>query len=211
MTLLSGILDEPKLREFPFAPFAAKHWYHYYERSQEGDSETEKLVARLFQDETNCLATWVRLYDIQNPLFTRVDFKRRAASPLYYAAFLGLGSIVNSILAIGTRFERLPDTVNAQGGDFGNALQAASANGHKEVVQMLLNRGADVNTQGELYGNALQAASANGDKEVVQMILDRGTNVNGNALQAAAMVASLNGRNEVAQMLRDRRASLDAE
>jgi ankyrin repeat protein len=38
--------------------------------------------------------------------------------------------------------------VNAQGGQYGNALQAASNGGHKEIVKLLLERGADVNAQG---------------------------------------------------------------
>ncbi|SLM38726.1 vegetative incompatibility protein het-e-1, partial [Lasallia pustulata] len=49
--------------------------------------------------------------------------------------------------------------VNAQGGRYGNALYAASATGHDQVVQMLLDKGADVNAQGGQYGNALKAAS----------------------------------------------------
>jgi ankyrin repeat protein len=38
--------------------------------------------------------------------------------------------------------------VNAQGGYFGNALQAASSGGHDSVVTLLLDKGADVNAQG---------------------------------------------------------------
>jgi ankyrin repeat protein len=49
--------------------------------------------------------------------------------------------------------------VNAQGGLYGSALQAASVQGHEKVVQMLLNAGADVNAEGGYYGDALRAAS----------------------------------------------------
>jgi ankyrin repeat protein len=49
-----------------------------------------------------------------------------------------------------------------QGGHYGNALQAASAKGYRQVVKMLLDKGADVNAQGRFYGNALQGASDKG-------------------------------------------------
>jgi ankyrin repeat protein len=48
--------------------------------------------------------------------------------------------------------------VNAQGGSYGNALQAASFVGHEGMVRLLLEAGADVHAQGGQYGNALQAA-----------------------------------------------------
>jgi hypothetical protein len=44
--------------------------------------------------------------------------------------------------------------VNAQGGQDGNALQAASFQGHREIVELLPERGADVKAQGGQYGNA---------------------------------------------------------
>ena len=64
--------------------------------------------------------------------------------------------------------------VNAQGGKYGNALQAASYGGHEKVVQILMNAGAEVNAQGGEYGNALQAASENGHEKVVQILPDAG-------------------------------------
>jgi hypothetical protein len=64
--------------------------------------------------------------------------------------------------------------VNAQGGDYGNALQAASAGDHESIVHLLLDKGAEVNTQGGHYGNALRAASIRGHEAVVRLLLERG-------------------------------------
>ena len=82
-------------------------------------------------------------------------------------------------------------------------LALASYLGVKQVVQMLLDEGANVNLQGGEYGTALQAASAGGHSEVVQMLLDNGADVNlqsgkyGTALHAA----SGNGHEAVVQLL----------
>ena len=56
---------------------------------------------------------------------------------------------------------------------YGNALQAASYNGDEKLVELLLDKGADVNAQGGDYGNALYAASVGGH-EVVELLLGRG-------------------------------------
>jgi ankyrin repeat protein len=68
--------------------------------------------------------------------------------------------------------------VNAQGGYYSNALQAASAEGHDKVVQMLIDAGADMNAQGGYYGNALQVASARDHEKVVQILMNAGADVN---------------------------------
>jgi hypothetical protein len=82
--------------------------------------------------------------------------------------------------------------VNAQGGKFGNALQAVLGRGRHNVVELLLGKGADVNAQGGDYGNTLQAASAEGHNKIVKLWLSAGADANvqgedyGNALQAAS-------------------------
>lgn len=103
--------------------------------------------------------------------------------------------------------------INAQGGHYGNALQAAAYEGRNDTVQLLLDNGADVNVQGGHYGNALQAAAFQGRKDIMQLLIDRGADINaqgglvGNALQAAAY----QGRNEAVQLLLDHGADVNAQ
>lgn len=64
--------------------------------------------------------------------------------------------------------------INAQGGIYFNALQAAAFNGQAKAAQLLLDKGADFNARGGHYGNALRAASENGHIQVVQLLLEAG-------------------------------------
>ena len=80
---------------------------------------------------------------------------------------------------------------HTEGGYYGSVLQAASYHGNRELVALLLEKGADVNIQGGHYNIALQAASYKGEKNVVVLLLKNDADVNvmggkcGNALQAA--------------------------
>lgn len=180
--LSSGVLDTIKIKEFPLAHFAAEYWYHHYVNSREGRLKVEELLQRLFQYDTNCFVTWIRIYglDRQGTLRPNSDYQRPIddiGSPFYYASLLGLESTLSNMIAAGARDASFLEMVNAQSGEYGNALQAASSGGHWKVVQMLLDQGADVNAQSGRYGNALHAASSRGHKKVVQMLLDHGANV----------------------------------
>ena len=73
--------------------------------------------------------------------------------------------------------------VNAQGGEYGNALQAASDGGHEAIEKLLIEKGADVSAQGGYYGYALHAASLRGHEAIAKLLIEKGADVN--ALQAA--------------------------
>ncbi|EAU37833.1 conserved hypothetical protein [Aspergillus terreus NIH2624] len=208
-------LDETKLTLFPFARFAATHWFSHYATSGEGKRKVEPFVLRLFKDEMMAFITWIRLHDMDRPQLNRPDYDRpmtKIASPIYYAALLGLEFVLNSILRAHTDNSKVSEIVNAKGGSHGNALQAASGEGHENVVQMLLDRGADINARGSFYGNALQTASLQGHSNVVYILLDRGADVNaqGGSFGNAVVAASLQGHEKIVQILLDRGADISA-
>ncbi|KAL6722060.1 hypothetical protein ACLMJK_001165 [Lecanora helva] len=87
---------------------------------------------------------------------------------------------------------KLGASPDAEGKEYGTALQAAAYDGSTGIVKSLLSRNADVHKQGGDYGTALQAAALNGHSDIVQLLLDHGAHVNvgelgryGSALQAA--------------------------
>lgn len=108
---------------------------------------TLDLISRLFDKANesslrNSLTVWNPDYPF-NEYHEKFDYAPR----IYYASSLGLLGLCRLLLEAGA-------DVNAQGGHYGNALQAASFRGDREVVQQLLGAGADVNVQGRHYGNA---------------------------------------------------------
>jgi ankyrin repeat protein len=77
-------------------------------------------------------------------------------------------------------------------GEYGTAICAACASERVDVVNALLQKGADVNATGGSYRSALQAAALRDHTEIVCILLEMGADVNeagghhGSPLQAAA-------------------------
>jgi ankyrin repeat domain-containing protein 50 len=177
------------LKEFPLASYAAKHWYLHFEK---GDEDYDSSLAAYFSgSEDDILMNWITITDPDRGFWGSYPFdlerpSKSIASPLYYATQLGLYRLSQSLLLLRGA------NVNAQGGFYGNALQAASYHGSERIVELLIKNGADVNAQGGSYGNALQAASYHGSERIVEMLIKNGADINaqggfyGNALQAAS-------------------------
>ena len=60
----------------------------------------------------------------------------------------------------------------------------ASVQGHKEVVELLLAKGADVNAKTTDGTTALMVASMKDHKEVVETLLDKGADINAKRITA---------------------------
>jgi ankyrin repeat protein len=93
-----------------------------------------------------------------------------ATSPIYYACLLGLLDITKRLYSDGL-------DINAQGGIYGTALQAAAVKGHFTTVEFLIDSGADVSLQGGLYSYAICAAAWGGYVDIFKLLVDSGADL----------------------------------
>ncbi|KAH8727306.1 ankyrin repeat-containing domain protein [Phaeosphaeriaceae sp. PMI808] len=204
------------LENFKIADYSAKFWISHAQAATEQAETLSRLIMRLFST-NDAYLNWIRIHDPDEPWegFDSALSLEKVPTPLYYASQAGLIKVTASVRGYEQIVKLLLDSgadVNAQGGYYGNALQAASTEGHKQIATLLLDRGADVNIQSGEYGNALQMASARGHGQVAKLLLDRGADVHalggyyGNALQAALT----EGHEQIVELLLDRGADANA-
>lgn len=106
---------------------------------------------------------------------------------LYMAVDMEQEDTVKALLKLGA-------SPNAEGEEFGNALQASAFDGTADITRLLIEAGADVNKQGTGYGYAIQAAAFSGSLDIMEQLVAAGANINagpdgfyGNALYAATI------------------------
>jgi len=101
-------------------------------------------------------------------------FKRPISQPLIYSIRTNDIAEVRRILDAGID----PNScVRDSGGEGTFALELASSLNEVEIVQLLLDHGADVNEEGIWDGPSLLSAAHGGNPQVVQLLLDHGANV----------------------------------
>jgi ankyrin repeat protein len=93
-----------------------------------------------------------------------------------------------------------------------NALHCAAYYGSEDIVQLLINAGANVNEPECQHGNALQTASRTGHANIVRMLLDHGADANAIARRArttALQTATRWGQKEIVRLLIDAGADVN--
>ncbi|KAL0943407.1 uncharacterized protein CTRU02_201293 [Colletotrichum truncatum] len=149
-----------------------------------------------------------------------VNAKPDMGTALYIASTAGQRELVELLLQHGADINmglelllKNGADVNAQGGDTGTAIIAASVGGDLEVVQILLKKGADINVKAGRFGTAIIAASVGGDLEVVQLLLKKGADINVKAERfgTAIIAASVGGDLEVVQLLLKKGADINVK
>lgn len=188
------------IRDFPMARQAAELWTEYAVLCQ-GSEEIVQETIRFLEKEAT-FRRWTHEADRN----WDTDLGPPRGSRLYYTCFAGLEAAARGLIDKGAE-------IDIPGGNFGNALQAASERDHQGIVKLLLDKGANVNMRGGHYRYTLLAASEKGHQDIVKLLLDKGADINtegdryGNALQAA----SLGGHEEIVKFLLDKGAKINVE
>ncbi|KAG9524153.1 ankyrin repeat protein, partial [Aureobasidium melanogenum] len=177
----------PKL---PLRKHAAQYWIDHAAKAGEEEETTFEWTCKIFMSE-NFLRYWKRFY---------FRLSGSDATPvLYYVSEHALQRSASYLLSRGA-------DPNAGGGWYGSALQAASAIGSLQIVQLLLDHGADTNATGGFHGDALHAAAYEGHVNTLNLLLRYGANTGALELErgsaaTALQVAAYRGHAQIVEAL----------
>ena len=212
---LDETLDKQRLKTFPLASYAARHWVDHA-KIENVASQSQDLMQCLFNPKKPHLVTWTRIYNIDkgNKPSTDsddLDDNEERPSParvtsLYYAALCGFAGVAEYLIV--THHEN----VNVECGHHGTPLHAASYEGHVDAARLLVEHGADVTMTNKHKRTALCSAYDGGRLEVMQMLLEHGANVEEPYAYSAGLlhIASYYGQADVVELLLRNKADVNA-
>ncbi len=170
---LDDNVDSDNIKNFPLAKYAAEHWAHHAQF--EGvSSRIEDGMECLFDAARPHFAAWLWIYDVEHSRFSMLSPhpSKPPAPPIYYASWFGFYSLVEHLIT------KHPEDVNVVGRHLRTPLHAAVAEGHVEVVLLLLKYlPVDIKSRYTLQ-TPLHYAAVRGNVAIGQHLLDGGADVN---------------------------------
>ena len=191
------VIRETVLTRFPFLAYATAFMF------QHADAAQRFIAQGQFLDELD-LGKWLRC----DRALEKHEIRRHSfnVNLVYLCAEQGWARLLALAL------ERIPLPAESRQDRYIHPLIAASAQGRRETVQILLERGADVNAQGEQSSKALEAALSSRRQEIVRMLLEKGAKINaqGSFYANALCTASRKGHKEIVSMLLEKGVDVNA-
>ena len=174
-----GTLLQPNLHvggttgHFPLAKYAAENWFHHGQY----DGVAPKIqsgIESLFDLDRTHFESWLSIHDIDDSWYWRYSTGTRA-SPLYYAALCGIGSLVEHLL--------ITCRQGQSHGKQGSPLRAAIISGHTEVTRLLIRHAAgavrfNVNVRERYNMTLLHDAVNSGNLDIAKILISYGADIN---------------------------------
>jgi ankyrin repeat protein len=199
--------DKDAVENIPLYRYASNYWSGH---ARVGNVELQ------IKDTLDCF------FDVDNPHFSTLariehphDLLRvsenekptgvpRPAAPLYFAAWMGLPSLVRRLIIKDSQ------EINHFGGQWGTPLHASVAEGHIEVSQSLFAHGADINLHSADNWTPLHIASGLGHLRVGKWLLNHGADMNAHDKDGWTPLHFAANRPEVSRMLLEHNAEVDS-
>jgi ankyrin repeat protein len=184
-------LETLAILNYPLAEYSAVNWCYHLLRSHDRNSLFAPAM-RLLEDGSEQFSAFIR-----SRRFSPYDGGRCSWTSSALLFCCGEGYIEGVQCLLATRIE-----VNPPGGV--TPLWIASANGHADIVSLLLAHSTDVDLGGREDGKtALSAASQGGHTEIVHLLLEHGADINlpGGEYGSALAAASHHGHIEIVRLL----------
>jgi len=169
---LDEVIDKMRVAMLPLVFYAAKHWVDHA-KYEDVASRVQSALEELFNPKKPYLSGWDWIRRADQDTFDAV--KERPGPPkepaLHLAVGCGFSGLVNYLIVVHG------EHIEAKHGSF-TALLQASIHGRLDIVDVLLNHGADINSGDATDWSPLFWASLQGHANVVQFLLERGADVN---------------------------------
>lgn len=149
---------EERRNKHPFLNYAADHWGHHVSRSTKG--RVRRKACEFLEDGVKLTSA---LQAMSDPRFR----KEEGVSGLHMAAYFNLSTLVRAMIG-----KKVVLALNAQTASGETAVHWATLYRNVEVLEVLIENGADLNTKDNSKKTALHKAIINDDHMSVRIILD---------------------------------------
>lgn len=183
--------------------YAAENWPAHF---AQGDKFPAPLLAnvacKILDPQSYSCGNWIKIHRKMN---INLHYHFPKISNLILASYFGFEGVVRLLIANGA-------AIKSRGERGITALHVAAKNGHKAVVQLLLEAGANVRSKND-GETALHKATIEGHKAIVQLLLEKGADIESrDPLDRTALhMATWEGHKAIVRLLLDRGADIEAK